>query len=1095
LKRDWPLLSREQGEVLDTIWKGWPGEEVGAKLLGDVIMVSDGKATLLRDEPAGRQYDYICRHDDALADQIACNLFGAYVEQRQLCGRVVQSLVDRVDAVAVDVAGAKVVSNNDDSMTVGSLRRSLRTGEDTKYRVLNQDPTLNSYVEFDFEDVDEALSRIGGAHLTCWNEVLNCVVHHRDAWSYNRLVCQGMKLIMNNKGIDLWRSDVDWGISVLPLVPAAKLLNAQHEVVRLAKKPIWDLRKAASNSVEPGVLGRVVNLFDVADCTYGRDGLGRNAMGADILDEIVTRWEPIDERQTPDESGHLNADSYYELESDELYKFWDMAYQTCDHTARVDDFDGVDAWAQQYTGSGFGRSEAHSYRVVLTVKASSHAARQMIKEMKTDKTWFANVHPTRRALMEYTTTRQRFEEAVDAAAAMCEAIHCFEPNSVIEVGYFLKKESGKDRFLFQVKAAYDSRAMMALLPYLRCWWHHPLVCVGATGEKSFEDIAHRLSRFGMYASSACADHKGYNEKHSLRSCRNFWHQLRLVEQKYGVLTAGREENFKCLEEQVGHKLLVVKGSEAETVYQALRSAERRTELPKGCGEGLTFWKTNINGNDVLVIWWWQSLMSAKLDTMLRNCGLAIPYFEGMCVIVTLATGEVRVYGWVKGDDSGIHFNMRPYVGQWFLISGHSMKHVLSWVKCLAGEIGELERLVTDGLYGIRSICRTIGNAQCRSPQSGIFITTHSRVMTMREHFWRMRRQGVIEDNITVLENVVYERIKRRAMSHNVKVVGGDRDEMPASTIMHICVANGGFGVPPLNFDFAVEYEVKHSIKAKTFASMVTGVASRAHVARKLAESWRLQDWLRKCPRLERVIGAWRNELREANLESVYTVSVKKDVAEGLESMRSATLKPTSDVFLATQLDEDALNNRFYWRLLNADGFIEQHAIAFVSSCGNVLETLAPAPKIRDPVDQVLGFIGRCDLPNLALVWEFLRITKLETGAEPLMRVLSAAESLGAPGAVAFAVDLSSCLSPGAQMAVVENQMALEQLHTPGFPAEVVSLVNACARNTALELARRRLRNVGTRSDRHFLLVAANRAVSAIHRLWWKNKRLSAYSRH
>jgi hypothetical protein len=327
LKRDWPLLSREQGEVLDTIWKGWPGEEVGAKLLGDVIMVGDGMVTLLRDAPAGKQCDCICRHDDVLADQMACNLFGACAEQRQLCGRVVQSLVDRVDAVAADVASATVVSNNDDGMTVGSLRRSLRTDEDTKFRVLNQDSTLNSHVEFDSEDVDEALSKIGGAYLTCWNEVLNCVVHYRDAWSH---------------------------------------------------------------------------LFDVADCTYGRDGRGRNAMSADIMNEIMTRREPIDERQTPDESGHLGADRYHELESEELYKFWDVAYQTCDHTARVKDFDGVNTWAQQYTGSGFGRSEAHSYRVVLTAKAKSNAARQMIKEMKADKTWSADVHPTRRALMEYT---------------------------------------------------------------------------------------------------------------------------------------------------------------------------------------------------------------------------------------------------------------------------------------------------------------------------------------------------------------------------------------------------------------------------------------------------------------------------------------------------------------------------------------------------------------------------------------------------------------------------------------------------------------------------------------------------------------------
>lgn len=119
---------------------------------------------------------------------------------------------------------------------------------------------------------------------------------------------------------------------------------------------------------------------------------------------------------------------------------------------------------------------------------------------------------------------------------------------------------------------------------------------------------------------------------------------------------------------------------------------------------------------VLAVVWHTSLMSAKLDTMLRNTVLARPYLAAQVQVIERVLGVVPDERWVKGDDSSAHYR-RPYAAQMLLLAGAKVRHELLWNKCLAGTIGEAERSITDG-ETVARLSRTSGNAQCRSPQSG-----------------------------------------------------------------------------------------------------------------------------------------------------------------------------------------------------------------------------------------------------------------------------------------------------------------------------------------------------------------------------------------
>ena len=75
------------------------------------------------------------------------------------------------------------------------------------------------------------------------------------------------------------------------------------------------------------------------------------------------------------------------------------------------------------------------------------------------------------------------------------------------------------------------------------------------------------------------------------------------------------------------------------------------------------------------------------------------------------------------------------------VAGAVVRYELRYNKCLAVRVGEAERSVTNGTVASRSISRTVGSMQTRSPQSSASISVCERARMLAPHFNRLRRQG------------------------------------------------------------------------------------------------------------------------------------------------------------------------------------------------------------------------------------------------------------------------------------------------------------------------------------------------------------------
>ena len=248
---------------------------------------------------------------------------------------------------------------------------------------------------------------------------------------------------------------------------------------------------------------------------------------------------------------------------------------------------------------------------------------------------------------------------------------------LIIVTRFEKREAGKDRLLYQVGEEYNTPAMCALAPYMSSWMRHPLAAVGYKGTAELRDMFRRLAAFRMYPSNACADHKGYNEKHTMTSNVTFWATLSVVDKKYFGHVADadvRSAIFDELAERVQCKVLLIARSDGGAeLWEALERL-RAAGGPPASAEYR--WIQVEHMGERLAIIWRQSLMSAKIDTMLRNTGLGIPYLEAQLSVVRTVISEEAMFAWCKGDDSACHFRRR-WAAQLALISGSSVRHVLS----------------------------------------------------------------------------------------------------------------------------------------------------------------------------------------------------------------------------------------------------------------------------------------------------------------------------------------------------------------------------------------------------------------------------------
>ena len=147
------------------------------------------------------------------------------------------------------------------------------------------------------------------------------------------------------------------------------------------------------------------------------------------------------------------------------------------------------------------------------------------------------LHLNRRARIEYLLLLIDFFCVEDIDQDVIKKLD-LDVDKAIIVTAFLKREAGKERLLFQVGEEYNALATLCLLPYLKSWYIEPGIAVGHAGTAEFEDLADMLSDFRRYPSSACVDHKGYNENHTAKSNVAFWHALADVERV-------RAGGYKC----------------------------------------------------------------------------------------------------------------------------------------------------------------------------------------------------------------------------------------------------------------------------------------------------------------------------------------------------------------------------------------------------------------------------------------------------------------------------------------------------------------------------------------------------------------------
>ena len=158
---------------------------------------------------------------------------------------------------------------------------------------------------------------------------------------------------------------------------------------------------------------------------------------------------------------------------------------------------------------GFGRCEKVEMSDIYSVSPNDIKSHNLLQSMIESGEWGQQAHPSRRAWLEYADYLQEAGQAEKLARRIGKLFSRFGAAAsqvTVIVTYFLKREAGKDRPLFQVGEEYNLPAMVALLPYSQSIYHHEDISIGACGEKTFTDVAFRMRSFRVSASSVCQDH-------------------------------------------------------------------------------------------------------------------------------------------------------------------------------------------------------------------------------------------------------------------------------------------------------------------------------------------------------------------------------------------------------------------------------------------------------------------------------------------------------------------------------------------------------------------------------------------------------------
>ena len=500
--------------MFSRIFDEWNGEVVGAKSeVNGRMQIMVGKQMMrLKDAPSWYLFERVCvAPDDYSLAAVQRYLFGAYCKYEfideqlfnYMAGTPLQQVAQKVELF---VRASREDGMHDHlDMTFTDFQACVAgKSEQNVRKVLPSDSELGQYEFFPIEVVDSALMSLheDDDRYQCWRQVKLRAWQFPKCWPVARLTCAGLRVLLNPVAVDDFNWEVSLKLQQVDLQTAGKCHDIIQGVERVLRRP---LRLGPEQPLDLELL---------AHHLYRRTGMGREDWGFDIVDEIVTRWKPIAKRRTVDDDLEITEEAYTVMEAETIRECWEHAFVGCNPDAFVD-YDGMRPFLQQTVAHGYGRCEKPRMQEIFSVEPTSKPTIELVKNMKESGEWEEFAHPNRRARLEYADyheeRRAAQKESSRIGKLFKKLLRGVGAMVVILVSYFLKRESGKDRPLFQVGPEYDSPATVAFLPYMVSMYNHPNICVGASGEKVFGDIAVRMRNFKRYKGNVCQDHAAYNE--------------------------------------------------------------------------------------------------------------------------------------------------------------------------------------------------------------------------------------------------------------------------------------------------------------------------------------------------------------------------------------------------------------------------------------------------------------------------------------------------------------------------------------------------------------------------------------------------------
>lgn len=476
------------------------------------------------------------------------------------------------------------------------------------------DQELAPYVEVRLHDVSVLYTRMFRSDLItngmsrALSKLSELWKKHRQAWPYNRLVCQILCILLNPSGVESFEEMVDLGGGRRDVNSDLAGLKALHSIKRLARTWPSDItRKTFTGKVDHKGL---------ASKLYVHTALGRNNFGTDYKADLVD-WvdEPVPRRLLTLE-GALDRQSYVEMENGVLHECWKKAFSNpaCTGSPSWQDFK---ATLQSAMGHGFGKTPLGTFEQMYS--GDDVTSTDLRAWVSLYRGGYLDERPkgSRRATMEVLDLEEMLETADREAD---EVAKLFNLEYVTLVHLFLKREAGRDRQLQQIGDSMFLRTMFLMSPVLKTWFLDDEFIIGESGSRTFEEVAERLFNFqdkGNGGSNVCTDHSGFEKSHHRASNVSFFREGGNAEKAVfgSSMHPDREETWRQCEERVQNQIFVIQ-DEIDKAVDALRERD----VAEDC-----YRMGSFRGRPALFVIVHDGLCSAAPDTMLRNCFLHKSY--------------------------------------------------------------------------------------------------------------------------------------------------------------------------------------------------------------------------------------------------------------------------------------------------------------------------------------------------------------------------------------------------------------------------------------------------------------------------------------